>query len=129
MKRRTRFFAGIFALVAMAAALAEGVAASACASGMDMSDPALAMADDMPHGSDRVIDLRERGEADELPDDGRHCPFAPIASAQGCFAIASFPANGYVMAESDAHAGSRIVFDDEQHDLLVDTALFHPPRI
>ena len=128
MKRRTRFFAGICALLAMTAALAEGVAASACASGMDMADVAMPMADGVPDDGDRVIEPAERGERDDLPDDGRHCPFAPVVGAQGCLALASFPANGFAMAVADANGGSRIVVDDEQQDLLLEAALFHPPR-
>lgn len=128
MKRRTRFFAGLFAFVAMTAALAEGVVASACASGMQMNDAAMALSEGMSHGGDCIIELAERGERNDLPDDGRHCPFAPVASTQGCLAVVSFPASGFRMAESSADAGSRIVFDDEQHHLLLETALFHPPR-
>lgn len=126
MKRRTRFFAGLFALVAMTAALAEGVVASACAPGMEMNEPGMSVGHDAGHG-ELCIETANRDERRDLPDDGRHCPFTPLA-AQGCLAIASLPASGLEMEQFSAHAGSRVVFDDQQHDLLLETTLFHPPR-
>ena len=112
----------------MTAAFAESVVASACVSGMQMNDLAMAVGEGMAHGGDGIIDMVERGERNELPDDGGPCPFAPVASAQGCLAVASFPASGFRMAQSSAHSGSHVVLDDEQHDLLLETALFRPPR-
>lgn len=128
MTRRMRFFAGIFALVAMTAALAEGVVASACAPGMEMGGGAMAAPGIAPAGDESMGDMAEPSPRDDVPDDGGDCPFAPVASAQGCLAIASIPASGVSVAEPSAQTGARILFDDRQHDLLLGTALFHPPR-
>ena len=127
MRRRTRFFAGIFALAAMTGALAEGIMASVCAPGMEMTGVAMPPDQGAMHGAESLVDVTEPGERSELPEDGRHCPFAPVA-AQGCLAIASLAASGVTVADPGIAAEAGFVLDDQQHDLLIDTALFHPPR-
>ncbi|HUF12302.1 MAG TPA: hypothetical protein VMN78_04315 [Longimicrobiales bacterium] len=127
MTRRTRFFAGI-SLIAMTAALAEGVVASACVPGMDMAPDAMATPDVAPASDESMDDMAEPGQRNDIPNDGGDCPFAPMASAQGCLAIASIPANTVTVAAPLVQAASRILFDDKQYDLLLETTLFHPPR-
>ena len=127
MRPRSRFFAGIFALLATTGALAEGVIASACAPGMEMNAVAMPLDEGATHGADCMVDMAEPGERSDLPEDGRHCPFAPVA-AQGCLAIASLAASGVTVADPCSQAEAGFVLDDQQHDLLIETALFHPPR-
>ena len=124
MRRRTRIFA-FFALVAMTGSLAEGVLASACVPGMDMGGDAMSMDSEVPN--DDMTGGADRSERQNLPDDGSDCPFAPVA-AQGCLAIASIPASGATFVASASDRRDRLVLDDEQHDLLLRRALFHPPR-
>ena len=124
MKRRTRIFA-FLALTAMTGALAEGVLASACAPGMDMGDAAMSMDAEVRY--DDMGGSADRSERQDLPDDGSDCPFAPVA-AQGCLAMASIPASGTVVVASAGEDCHRVAFDDEQYDLLLQRALFHPPR-
>ena len=124
MRRRTRIFAFI-ALVAMTGALAEGVLASVCVPGMDMGSDAMSMDAEVLHGD--MTGGADRSERQDLPDDGSDCPFAPVA-VQGCLAMASIPASGPVVAASPGDDCHRVAFDDEQYDVLLHRALFHPPR-
>lgn len=126
MSRRTRFLAGIFALVAMTSALTEGVLASACSPGMDMDDSAMSMGAESPHDGG-MTDTGDRSEPQQSPDGGSDCPFAPVA-AQGCLGMASIPANGIVAVAWSGDDRDRPAFDDQQQDLLLRSALFHPPR-
>ena len=123
MRRRTRLFA-FFALLAMTGALAEGVLASACMPGMDMGEGAMSMDSEGRHAG--MDDSGEQSERQD-PADESDCPFAPVA-AQGCLAIASIPGNSTVVITSAGDACHRVTFDDEQYDLLLHRALFHPPR-
>ena len=124
MKRRTRIFA-FLALTAMTGALAEGVLASVCVPGMDMGGGAMSMDTGVPN--DDMTGGADRSERQHLPDDGSDCPFAPVA-AQGCLAMASIPSSGTVVVASAGDDCHRVAFDDEQYDLLLHRALFHPPR-
>jgi hypothetical protein len=126
MRRRTRIFA-FFALAAMTGALAEGVLASTCAPGMDMGGDAMSMDAEIRHDGDGTGASADPGERQDVPADGSDCPFAPVA-AQGCLAMASIPATGAAIAASAGDGRERPVIDDERHDLLLRSALFHPPR-
>ena len=99
--------------------------ASACAPGMDMGSDAMSMGAEVLH--DDMTGFADRGERNDLPDEGSDCPFAPVA-AQGCLAMASIPASGTAVVASVGADCHRVAFDDEQYDLLPLGALFHPPR-
>lgn len=131
MNRRTRRFAGTFAFLAMTLFLVESVWASTCAPGMDMGmeGPAMAIGDETPPPVDECIHRWTGHDAgDDDADDERPCPFGVAAAAQACTGIASLPARA-VAAFAPSPEGAITVFIElSERDLLLEAALFRPPR-
>lgn len=125
MTRRTRRISGIFAALALTLSFAETVWASTCAPGMDMPSSAMAMGDESPIEHECMPGSAERRNESE---DGRHCPFGPVATTQACAGLASLPANTLALDAPSPEGAARLVFDETQHDLFFGTPLFHPPR-
>jgi len=149
MTRRTRFIAGILALVAMTFSFAETVLASTCApmtapggsemaammagdaaafghAAMPMEAPASATERGAaPSGTGCMI-ARHDGRDDERGDEG-HCPFG-AAVTQGCSAFASLPARSARSQAPPSEAAPEVPSAHSRTDLLLAHALFHPPR-
>lgn len=124
MRRRTRWIAGLFALVAMTFSLGETVWASTCAPMMDMQASAVS-AQDAPSEHDGMPGMpdqpgTERGDGD--------CPFSPATATQNCSAAASLPAQGIVAPAPTPACVAGLRAATARQDLLLETALFHPPR-
>jgi hypothetical protein len=64
---------------------------------------------------------------DGSPSGGFHCPFGPVA-AQGCTAPALLPASSVRVEASSSENTVATAFETAQHDLLLATPLFHPPK-
>lgn len=138
MRRRTRLLAGTFALVAMTFALAETVIAASCMPGMDMGATEVSAMDthtpQAPAGHhDQRVPMdgnpADGTPADGTPSDGdeRDCPFGPTV-VQGCAGAASLPAQAAHGVDSQGALSSSVSTEPAQQDLLLVTALFHPPR-
>lgn len=125
MRTRIRTLAGIVALVALTFSVAETVWASMCGPAMGMADSAMVLDQGSSTDHHGVPDAPGEREPGGTESD---CPFAPASLVQGCAASASLPAQvaGAPVPSPDAVAS---VFNDAmQQDLLLNTALFHPPR-
>lgn len=126
MLRPVRLIAGILTLSALAFSLAEAVVASTCAPMPEMNVGTMADA-----GEPSAVDCMPAPHR-TMPDPGNegmpHCPFGPMTVAQGCTAVASLPAPAVFFDVSPSGALATITFDDGDHDLLLATVLFHPPK-
>lgn len=127
MTRRTRLTAGIFALLAMTFSLAENVMASICAPMPEMMASTV-VGDSEPMGDDCMLAFHGERDSDQDEDGRRHCPFSPGTAAQGCNVAASLPALSVHIDGSPLEATLTIPFDNTRHDVLLATALFHPPK-
>lgn len=138
MRRRTRLLAGTFALVAMTFALAETVIAASCMPGMDMGAAEVSAMDmhapEAPAGHHDHGVPTDGAPTDGAPTDGnpadgddRDCPFGPTV-VQGCAGAASLPAYAAHGVASQGALSSSVSIEPAQQDLLLVTALFHPPR-
>lgn len=125
MRRRTRLVAGIFAMVAMTLSFAETAWASTCGP-MEMGVVSPATADQVP-AHDCLLGALHEGEREGSGDDERPCPFSPVG-AQMCAGVASLPAHAVHGLAPSPESVSAVHFELEQHDLLLEEALFHPPR-
>jgi hypothetical protein len=128
MNRHTRRVAGTFALLAMTLFLVESVWASTCAPGMDMDGPATAAGDPAPASGDCVHGWAGHDAGEDDPDGERPCPFGPAAAAQACMGIASLPARAVVALAPSPGGAISVFIELTERDLLLEAALFHPPR-
>lgn len=103
-----RLFAGIVALAGLSFALAEGVLAASCAP----TEIEASVVEETSHGHDH----------------GPSCPFAPLASPDGCAAAASLPAVAGSELMFSPEVSESIGWSQTQTELLLATALFRPPR-
>lgn len=103
-----RLFAGIVALAGLSLALTEGVLAASCA----------------PTG----IEASVVEEPAHDHDHGPSCPFAPLASPDGCVGAASLPAVAVGELAFSPEISEPIGSSRTQAELLLATALFRPPR-
>lgn len=123
---------GVLALFALTLSIAETVWASMCGPGMTMDHSAMAVA--MPQeqsighdGLPGIPGMPAEGQSETGGSEG-DCPFAPASPVQGCAAAASLPSHA-ARAPVSSPDGTASVFSDAMHrDLLLETALFHPPR-
>ena len=128
MRRRTRIFSGLIALVALTFSLAEGVWASTCAPDMDMSHAEMTMAEpaEGATGHDCLTDPQH----DESPA-GEHtpqCPFGPATSTQACAAAASMPARILIIGPPSPEEAAQSQTVDTGPRLLRVISIFHPPK-
>jgi hypothetical protein len=129
MKLRIRI-GGLVALLALTAYFAEGVWASAC-------PPAPAMAgveeivegDADEHTCPMVLDhaSSETGSPEQSRSDSPVCPLGPIGASGSCVAV-SLPATTATIALPFPAGALLTLSPDRSRDLLLATALFHPPR-
>lgn len=124
MARRTRFIAGILASLALTFSFAESVWASTCAPGMEMDAPA-EMACHEGAGESQMPERPGGGEDGEEPGD---CPFGPHATVQSCVGALSLPAVATVLFAPSLEDAAGVFIPQTQSDLLLQSALYRPPR-
>lgn len=101
-----RLFAGIVALAGLSLALTEGVLAASCAP------------------TEIESSVVEEASHDHDPS----CPFAPLASPDGCVGAASLPAVAVSELAFSPEISESIGSSRTQAELLLVNALFRPPR-
>lgn len=124
MNRRSRFVAGLITLFVMALSFAEGVWAATCAPEMVMSEASPVSSQQMPNGPDCMPGRYDEQDGQDLPD----CPFGPAGSMQGCVPAASLPATPLVEIAPSPEGAERVIVSDQEPDLLLGSAIFHPPK-
>lgn len=116
----------MIALVAMAFSFSETVWASTCAP-LEMDAVSSAAVEQVP-AHDCMLDALHEREGEDTNEDERPCPFSP-AAAQVCAGVASLPSHVVGGLGPSPEDGVSTVFSElTQHDLLLQEALFHPPR-
>lgn len=103
-----RLFAGIVALAGLSLALTEGVVAASCAP--------------------TEIESSVVEEASHEHDHDPSCPFAPLASPDGCVGAASLPSVAVCDLMFSPEISESIGSSPTQAELLLASALFRPPR-
>ena len=137
MKRVTRFFSGLFVLVALALSLVEGAWASTCASVDGMSGMASMTDSTMFLGMTNAAmpemgDGHDCGQMEDGPEPAhdQHGSACPIQAGmtQGCAAAASLPASTITIATpSPEDAAVAQTIETSPHLFRV-AAIFHPPK-
>lgn len=133
--RRIRFRSGLLMLLAMTFSFVEGVQAATCDPGMEAASPVAsaeqAMPDmlDMP-GMPAHADCppAHRGAGDHPSGDGGPCPFGLPGLSQGCTAAASLPATSTAEIVPSPEGAALTAVTETEPDLLLGSALFHPPK-
>jgi hypothetical protein len=124
MKLRFRRIAALLVLLTLSLSVAEGVWASTCMPGMEMTQSSAMAMGAVGHtdGVDASGDSRQHSEP--LP----HCPFAPVSGS--CIALAtSLPASApESLAPSPEGAPAVVSFNDALPARPV-FDFFHPPRV
>lgn len=118
-----RLFAGIVALAGLTLALAEGVVAASCAP----ATIGTSVVEEASHGMPAGLECAPRhhgGDHDHDPS----CPFAPLASPDGCVGAASLPAVAVSELAFSPEISESIGSSPTQAELLLASALFRPPR-
>jgi hypothetical protein len=140
MKLRIRRFGALMALVALTAFFAEGVWAAACPPEMQLAGVAhVAEHDGADHLRLRLADPAvsahahghgdaDTGDAERSRSDRPTCPLGPLGANGSCVVAASLPATTTQMAPSFPGEALLSASPEAARDLLLATALFHPPR-
>jgi hypothetical protein len=115
-------------LLALTFSFSEAVWASTCLPGMPMADSA-----PMPEGAtpepSESIPMGMHGEHDPRGgDDNPPCPFDSPLAAQACAGVSSMPAAWPDPSAPAAELASDGFTVAALHDLLLEIALFRPPR-
>lgn len=105
-----RLFAGIVALAGLSLALTEGVVAASCAP------------------TEIESSVVEEASHDHDHDHDSSCPFAPLASPDGCVGAASLPSVAVCDLMFSPEISESIGSSPTQAELLLASALFRPPR-
>lgn len=124
MTRRTRLIAGIFAFLALTFSFGESVWASTCAPAVDMGSDATAASSEAPAMSDSMPDQDSQRQS----EDERPCPFGSPAAVQACTGVVSLPAQVAVFFAPSFEGAPSVFTLETQSDLLMENALFRPPR-
>ena len=124
MNRRSRFVAGLVTFLVMALSFAEGVWAATCAPEMVMSEASPVPSQEMPNSPDCMPGRHGEQDGHDLPD----CPFGPAGSVQGCVPAASLPATSLAEIAPSPEGAELVILFDQEPDLLLGSALFHPPK-
>ena len=128
MNRRRRTCAGFVAIVALTFSFAETVWASTCAPAMGTPAEAAFSSEHVPTDPDCMSHVPAGGTRHGDDDEGPQCPFGPTAAAEGCMASATLPGRPAQAPTLSPDASSAVLSAEGKHDLLLQTALFHPPR-
>ncbi|CAN5208466.1 hypothetical protein BH24GEM2_BH24GEM2_14950 [soil metagenome] len=128
MKLQLRSFAALLALIALSIFLVEGVWASTCAPGMGMEAGAVASmggAGSQAECPDAVLESPASGGQHDQPA----APDCPLALAAGsCAVAATLPAHAPETLVPLPEGALLTISPDYMRDLLLVSALFHPPR-
>ena len=137
MSPRARSLSGIVLLFATSLALAEGVFAATCGSGMEQDSPAMADMLGMGEAADDDMASMPR-DHDCPPGDDHHpshegrggapCPFALPGMAQGCSAPASLPAPTIAPLSSQAEVKGMGGTVSTSAPSSTAVSIFHPPK-
>jgi hypothetical protein len=126
--RRTRRAAALVALLSLTFSFSEGVWASTCLPGMRMDDSEMMSGTVGPES----VATTPAGMAEERTPRGkdthRSCPFTSALAAQACAGVSSMPARSTESATPVTEGpdiGSAVA---APRGLLLDVALFRPPR-
>lgn len=123
MNRRVRSLAGLLALLAFTFSFSEAVWASTCIPGMPMPDSEVMLEGATPESVENI----RLGMHDQREND-RPCPFDSPLAAQACAGISSMPASSTAPSTSAAEMSSAGFTVAALHELLLEIALFRPPR-
>lgn len=121
MNRRIRSVAGLLALLGLTVSFSEAVWASTCLPGMSMGDSVVMPGASTPLGMHEERDSRGG-------DDDRPCPFSSPLAAQTCAGVSSMPAPSIEPSAPAAEVDSVGFTVAALHELLLEIALFRPPR-
>lgn len=120
-----RLFAGIVALAGLSLALTEGVLAASCPPAT-IGTPVVG---EVSHGMPAGFECAPRHHGgDHDHDHDPSCPFAPLASPDGCVGAASLPAVAVCDLMFSPEISESIGSSPTQAELLLASALFRPPR-
>ncbi|MBT8334987.1 MAG: hypothetical protein KJO11_00185 [Gemmatimonadetes bacterium] len=128
MNRRIRPVAGLLALLAFTFSFSEAVWASTCLPGMRMAE-VVVMSEGAASESIESTPISTHDERDSRGGDNpRPCPFNSPLAAQACAGIASMPAPSTEPSTPAAEMSSAGFTVAAPHELLLEIALFRPPR-
>lgn len=134
MMQRTRFTAGLIAMMALLFSVAEGVGASLCAPMPPMAEGVEIAVTQAKGGeatlgeSDGMTECGDTSSRDDRNNSELPCPFGPYASSQGCTVAASLPANCDEIQSGTSAGRQMTAFSNPSHENLLVVRLFHPPR-
>lgn len=128
MTRRTRFIAGIFAFLALTFSFSESVWASTCAPSMEMGASAEVASGEPADASQCMPERQDEREHGEHGEESRDCPFGSPAAVQTCSGVASLPAQASTFFSPSFEGAASVFTLETQGDLLLESALFRPPR-
>lgn len=131
MRKRSRTIAGFVGTATFVFSLVAGIQASVCAAEVAPGSSAIP-AGPMPMAAEHDASMSIYGEYDCTAQHGErdgipHCPFMPLAAGPSCTMAFSLPASIHGVTSSiiDVRDVSMVV---NKPDLLLATALFHPPK-
>lgn len=128
MNRRVRSLAGLLALLAFTFSFSEAVWASTCIPGMSMDDSTLMSEGGTPESiEDTLMGMQDERDPRDRDND-RPCPFGSPLAAQACTGAASMPAPSTEPSAPAAEVSSVGFTVAALHELLLEIALFRPPR-
>ena len=122
MIRLTRIIAGIATLLALTFSFTESAWASTCVPVMT-GDQVVVVAPEAPVGTHCAPGESHPSERD---DGERDCP-SPTLS-QACGGVVSLPSHSSLLFAPSSEGAGAIIVPDSERDLLLESALFRPPR-
>jgi hypothetical protein len=123
MKLRFRRVAALLVLLTLSLGVVEGVWASTCMPGMEMTRGS-AMAMGAAAHADGMDDSGSSGDSDHLP----RCPFAPVSGS--CIALAiSLPASAVESLVPSPEGAPAVVSSNDALPARPVFDFFHPPRV
>lgn len=122
MTRLTRIIAGIATLLALTFSFTESVWASTCVPVMT-GDEVVVVAPEAPVGTHCAPG--ESHPSDR--DDGERDCTSPVVT-QACGGVVSLPSHSSLLFAPSSEGAGAMVAADSERDLLMERALFRPPR-
>ena len=122
MTRLTRFFAGIFTLLALTFSFTASVWASTCVPVIG-EDEVVVVGSEAPVGTNCAPGASHRCDRNER---GRDCP-SPAVS-QACGGGVALPSHSFPLFAPSSEEAGGIVAADSERALLLQSTLFRPPR-
>lgn len=123
-------------LLSLLLSVAEGVWASTCMPGMDLTETAAsaesldaAMAE-MPMPMRMPMPMppeEDRGGSADYPD--TDCPLIPASTSGSCVAAPSLPATAVTLVSGTSVGESRLAATESNVALLLSHSFFRPPRV